>query len=675
MRTIATLAVVALTAAGLTAVAQPASAAASAAGAYVPVAQKRVVDTRVGVGAPKGAIPAQKGGKATLAGVPASAVAVQVTATAASSAAAGGLTLWKPGTSRPGVNSLLFGAGQTATTTVLVRVLNSQVDYFNAAGSSSVQMVLDITGYYLGGTALGSPGILHTITPVRVINTGAKLGAVGPVGAGKTISTVVTGTGHPLPTGTGQVVATISVTSPTKGGSLIVYGGTRPVTQTLDFNAGSRLSGFAIVPLSSAGAINVFNNSTGTVQIAVDIVGYFFSSAPTTVAGSLQPLQPARVFSKAVGANSTTAVPIGGKGGVPLSASLVSAVLVGVQVTSPSVAGSMIVYPGGTTPGVRHLSWAPHTSAVNIVLVPVSSAGTISLLTSSAAATTVSVDVYGYVGATNVTAPVTSPSRYVRNISDSDITAMNAEGAADAAAGAKLVILEFGAQKSDQSGVQLTGPAGTPLTYGNVQAAVQSYLSGFGAHAGVTVAVGTNNDGPGPNNTGWQIFPAASRGARWAQLVDAITPPTGVSVVGADDIESGFFSTEAQAEAWESGYIGATTKTLIFNGSADGCPFTFGGTTACTFGWTLLNYNHLAHSGSRIQAVPQIYNAQQAVQWANIDAVSGGAPITFAGVLTEHATDPSTFTPAQGFAAAFHALSAVVASPSLPAVTDIQVNG
>ena len=54
---------------------------------------------------------------------------------------------------------------------------------------------------------------------------------------------------------------------------------------------------------------------------------------------------------------------------------------------------------------------------------------------------------------------------------------------------------------------------------------------------------------------------------------------------------------------------------------------------------------------------------------------AGLGQISFAGVLTEHATASTTFTPAQGFAAAFHALSAVVPSPVIPVVTDIQVNG
>lgn len=115
-------------------------------------------------------------------------------------------------------------------------------------------------------------------------------------------------------------------------------------------------------------------------------------------------------------------------------------------------------------------------------------------------------------------------------------------------------------------------------------------------------------------------------------------------MVGASDIEGGFFSTEAQAEAWEAAYLtAATTKKIIFNGSADGCPTGYGATgKTCAFAWTQANYYKLAGGmdPSRIQGLPQVYLPGQADQGANIDA-TGAKNIVFAGALTEFAACPT----------------------------------
>jgi hypothetical protein len=212
--------------------------------------------------------------------------------------------------------------------------------------------------------------------------------------------------------------------------------------------------------------------------------------------------------------------------------------------------------------------------------------------------------------------------------------------------------------------------------------AVQAYLDGFGAASGVTVAVATNNDA-----TDWTHYPAATRGRDWAtKVVNVLTPPTGVMAVGADDIEGGFFSTEAQAQAWETAYLGAaSTKKLIFAGSADGCPTTFGATgQTCAFGWTQAQFYALAggKNPTQIQALPQIYLPEQAVQWADID-VTGGRAISFAGALTEHAACPTAGSPGcgfvalppnQGWAALYLALAPLTASPAIAAVTDLRID-
>ena len=148
-----------------------------------------------------------------------------------------------------------------------------------------------------------------------------------------------------------------------------------------------------------------------------------------------------------------------------------------------------------------------------------------------------------------------------------------------------------------------------------------------------TVALGTNSDGA---FTGTNAYSATDRGTDWAaQLVAPLraVAPRGLTVVGANDIESGdFAATREQAMDWERAYLAVDNSAggvgaLIYNGSADGCPTTLGLTgTACGSGWTQADYYLLAHGldPARILVLPQVYTAGQAVQWANIDAAGAG---------------------------------------------------
>jgi hypothetical protein len=263
---------------------------------------------------------------------------------------------------------------------------------------------------------------------------------------------------------------------------------------------------------------------------------------------------------------------------------------------------------------------------------------------------------------------------------------MSTAGCDDAQAGATLVLLHVGAQSitaplsAENPGVALssTSPV-VRLTYPQLRAAIDAYTSGYTGcgSADVTVAIGTNNDGD------FSTYTATKKGADWAtEVMNKVTARAHVTLVGANDIEAGFAGSLADAQDWETAYLDNTSANLIFAGSADGCPTTYGATgQTCAFGWTQAQYYALAGGiDPRIQALPQIYLSDQAAQWANIDA-TGGKNIHFAGALTENAACPSastsgcsfaSMTAQQGWAALYHALSTIMA-PSLPAVTDLDI--
>jgi hypothetical protein len=657
-------------------VAQPAGAATTG-GSYVALpVQSRVVDTRTGAaGNHKGAVHGGHAISPTIAGkgsVPSSGVAsVVVTITAVSPTADGGIVGYV-GT-RPNTTNLQFTKGHAITDTAVLPLSSGRVTLFNTASSGSVQIVVDVSGYYTSGTASSSdPGIFHLVKPARVVNTvtgGSYGNRHGALAAGQGTTPTLNHAG--IPSSAGAVAVTITALHATKAGSIIAYRPDEPRQNLalLHFLPGRRTSAFAILRVSS-GRATLVNTSSGSVDVTVDVLGYYNIGFAKT-AKAFQTVVQTRLPGMTVAANSSRRVSLAGKGGVPLAG--VAAGLVTLHVVAPGRSGGLQAWRSdrsrpGTTTVLQYE--AGHTSS-NVVLVPLSS-GSFSVHNTSGAAVTLVVDIDGFVPSSALTSPTAkSTARYVRNIDGSaaDVATMTGEGNADALAGNTFVLLDIGAQLNDKSGVLLSGTSVT-LTYAALVTAMNAYVTGFvDAGGSGTIAIGTNNDA---NN--WTAYTASARGADWAnKVIDQIITSPEVTIAGADDIEPAFFSTEAQAEQWETAFLGATSAGLVFNGSADGCPKTWTSGATCAFGWTAKQLYRLATGvghPARTKALPQIYHGYMATQWAMIDKTGGGG-IHFAGSLTEHALSSGTLTPAQGWTALRRAVSSVATTSVGSVVADI----
>jgi hypothetical protein len=241
-------------------------------------------------------------------------------------------------------------------------------------------------------------------------------------------------------------------------------------------------------------------------------------------------------------------------------------------------------------------------------------------------------------------APIAT-SRYVRNINgtSSDITKMRAEGASDAShnpAGHRyLVLLDIGGQGNygGKWGVVLSATSRYVSNAALVKA-VNAYTDGYRSKqrlgAPVTIAIGANND----------MTVNSSTGAIWAhQVVNPVAAHaagrSGMSIAGANDIEPGFRADAAHSRAWLSGYLHATSRKFVFNGSADGCNWTTV-RGRCNNGWTAADMYYLSGgaSPSRIVSLPQIYNHTMAQQWKYISltgVVNKHPRVKFGGPLTE----------------------------------------
>ncbi|MDQ6656797.1 MAG: hypothetical protein M3Z00_00935, partial [Actinomycetota bacterium] len=154
-------------------------------GAYHALNPSRILDTRYGTGAPLAKIPAH--GTISLVvegkgGVPANSVeAVNLDLTATGGGAAGNITVYPTGTSRPNTSSLNFVQGRDVANTVFAQ-LNSagSVSFYNNS-TQPVNLVADVAGYFEGGALTLLPGAYQPLPASRILDTRLAGGAYGPL--------------------------------------------------------------------------------------------------------------------------------------------------------------------------------------------------------------------------------------------------------------------------------------------------------------------------------------------------------------------------------------------------------------------------------------------------------------------------------------------------------------
>jgi hypothetical protein len=381
-------------------------AAVSAPAGYVSLPATRLLDTRDGVGAPQGPVPAkgtvhlQVSGQG---GVPAgvSAVVLNVTLTAPTSG--GFVTVYRDGDPVPGTSNINFVKGQTVPNLVIAPVgADGSVALYNGSGGT-VQLVADVSGYYLSG-APSAAGAFGSLPASRWLDTRDGVGAPqGPVPAKGTVHLQVSGQGG-VPAGVSAVVLNVTLTAPTSGGFVTVYrdGDPVPGTSNINFVKGQTVPNLVIAPVGADGSVALYNGSGGTVQLIADVSGYYLSGAPSA-AGAFGSLPATRLLDTrdgvgaakmAVPAGGTVYLQVTGRGGVPAG---VSAVVLNVTVTEPTISGLITSYADGTTrPSTSNLNFVTAQTAANLAIAPVGPGGTVALRNGSAGAIQLIADVSGY---------------------------------------------------------------------------------------------------------------------------------------------------------------------------------------------------------------------------------------------------------------------------------------
>jgi hypothetical protein len=410
----------------------------SAPAGYTPVTPFRICDTRPaggGIGlnqcnsgaAPIGPITQEQVRAITVGGqvgngVPASGVdAVVVNVTAIGPNAGTFLTLYPAGGSRPATSNLNPARGAVLANLVEVGVNGGKIDIFNDVGATNV--AIDVEGY----TSATSPGLYNPTTPVRVCDTrtGAGIGAnqcnsngtaTHPVVAGTPLTFAVNSGSSPVPgTGVSAVVFNLTAIAPTQTTFVKAYaGGTgAPNASNVNLLAHTIVPNRVIVPVTcAAGSCTVsLSNSVGSVNVAVDIDGWFANTGPTNAGFS--GLTPTRLCdtrmstnlasgcTKAmVGAGHVLNINVTGIGGIPVLGSPNSpdAVVVNVTAVSASASTFVTVYPGPSSnpaPSASDLNIPSSNAVTNLVVVEVGADGTINLFNDLGNVDLI-VDVLGY---------------------------------------------------------------------------------------------------------------------------------------------------------------------------------------------------------------------------------------------------------------------------------------
>ena len=263
-------------------------------GALQSLTPSRLLDTRVGTGAPAAKVGANATAHLEVAGrggVPASGVsAVVLNVTVTAPTRGGHLTVHADGTAVPVTSNLNFEPGQTVPNLVVAPVgANGRVALENGSWGT-LHLVADVAGYVLAGTP-AQPGAFRSLAPLRLLDTRSGVGAAtAKVATGATLRLQVGGRGGVPKTGVSAVVLNVTVTNPSGSGYVTAHadGTARPTASNLNFVRGQTVPNLVVVPVAPNGRVALYNGSSGSTHLLADVAGYFVA-APTTGAVCTNP--------------------------------------------------------------------------------------------------------------------------------------------------------------------------------------------------------------------------------------------------------------------------------------------------------------------------------------------------------------------------------------------------
>lgn len=347
---------------------------------YVSIAPVRILDTRVGLGAPKARIGAGATLNASVLGrgtVPASGVhSVVINMTATDATDPTFLTVWPAGEARPTVSNLNAVPGLAVPNLVLAKVgRDGAVSIYNSTGAVSV--IGDVVGWF------PSSNPFAPLSPARILDTRRGLGAparkLGPANA---LRLQVAGQGGVPRDRASAAVLNVTATDGDRPSFITAWPAdeSKPYVSNLNVRPTRSIPNLVVAKLSPDGAVNLYNDD-GNVHVIADVFGWFPDG------GGFTALTPQRILDTRTGtgargklrAKHVLDVDALCRGGVPASA---SAIVINVTVAEPATAGYLTVWPSGNpVPGTSNLNFAAGDVVPNLVFTKIGVSGMVSFMT------------------------------------------------------------------------------------------------------------------------------------------------------------------------------------------------------------------------------------------------------------------------------------------------------
>jgi hypothetical protein len=199
--------------------------------------------------------------------------------TAVNPTAAGSVTAFPDGGTRPATPNLNYGTGQTVSNTVIVPVAaDGAIELYSSA---TTDLTADLVGYF---SETGFRSRYVPIQPVRTVDTRTGLGETAPAPIpGNTVQGFPIDHGiPPLSTSYSAIVLNATVTDTTRPGALTIFeptGAPAPSEPNQSWTAGQTVPNLAIAQdssnLNGPAPESFFNSGTTPVDVIVDVFGYF----------------------------------------------------------------------------------------------------------------------------------------------------------------------------------------------------------------------------------------------------------------------------------------------------------------------------------------------------------------------------------------------------------------
>ena len=335
---------------------------------FVPESGVRVADSRVGLNLPMGplasglteAIPVAsiEQSQQIPSNIPTTATGIAMNITAVAPSSPGNLRVFSPvaGTAcssagAPSTSTVNFQPPQDTANSTIVALGGSGLICVTDSGAA-VNVVVDVTGYTVGTNTTGANTFAGSTTRLLDTRPTSQTGSLqGPL-AGGTVYSATTG----LAQGT-KVALDVTAVGPTAVGNLRVFpepstGAPAPSgvpnTAVVNYIPGTDAGSFYITTVGANGIIDLYSDSSGTVNVVLDEAGTFVTGSHVNIVQAPYRLADTRPGGIASGAsvNVNAAPTNSGSSFVPATA---AAVIGSLSDINPSAQGNERTYPAAHT--------------------------------------------------------------------------------------------------------------------------------------------------------------------------------------------------------------------------------------------------------------------------------------------------------------------------------------